>query len=467
MEKIPLGNYNNGIVREAAIDSSLIPQNTLEMALNMSFDTIGAVKLRSGLTLLGSQISNGVPILGMANYRNNAGTNYKALAKAGTVVYSYDGSSWNSVRTGLTSTSKARFTNFVDYTFMVNGAEGCATYGGSGNFGSVNVASLPGGNYIENFRSRIWVAEDSTDKVYYSDVVTTSSTITGGTEYIQVSPQDGEKLRGLKRHPRALLVFKENHIYRIFSVNSTDPDPYINRGTYSQESIIESKSGLFYHHPPTGFIQFNFDGNQQEISRPIIDFIKAIPRSYWDNVCGWEDEDHLYWSVGDLTVGGVAFANVVCRFTLSTQIWAIYSYGSEIRSAGIYDDGTNYYQLVGDDDGNVLKFDTGTTDNGTTITFDLQTHWIYFTNLKTSAKTISEIATLCENSGGATIQYRLDTTATWTDINTFSKTLYQIDKLNAKNFTRIKFQLTGNYNSSFLFQGWEILNSLTEGEIKK
>lgn len=470
-DKFSLPPYSKGIIREAAVDSSLSPVDSLELSLNLHGDTIGAMKLRKGMTLLGSNLGAS-PVLGIGNYRNNAGTTYRALALMGTALYHFDGSSWSSIRTSLVSGSKMRYTNFVDYTFMVNGSgsngDDIKTYNGTA-IGTTNVASLPKGDVIENYRSRIWVGDASTDKLYYSDVVTTSNTITGGSSFIQISPQDGEKIRGLKKTSRALLVFKENHIYRVFNINSTDPDPTINRGTYSQDSIIESKTGIHYHHP-SGFYDYVDGGVQREISRPIIDIIQAIPRSYYESVCGWADDDHLYWSIGDITLGGVTFSNVVCVRTLSTEAWTVYSTGSEIRSAGTYDDGTTIHNLVGDSSGNVLKWGVGNTDNGTPIFYDLQTHWLYLSEVKTSRKSFTELATIHENAQGGNLSYQLDTDLPnkWRSIGELKKDLNQIDNVNAKEFNRIRFRFSGNsVGSPFIFRGWELLNLLIGGETKK
>ncbi len=455
----------NGMVRSSAVDDVLVPENTCQMALNLNFDRIGAVVSRNGLTALGDTVEASQAVLGMANFRNNAGTNYRLLAKLNANVYSYDGASWSSVRSSLTPSSKARFTNFVDYTFMVNGNgnQACATYNASGNFGVVNVASLPAGDCIENFRSRIWVADNSSDKVYYSDVVSTSNTITGGASYIQVSPQDGEKITGLKRHSRALLVFKQNHIYRIFSINSADPDPSIIRGTYSQESIIEAKNGIYYHHP-TGFYKFVFDGEQQEISRPIIDIIQAIPRSNYDNITGWCDDDHLHWSIGDITLDGISLSNIVCRFTLSTQIWTVYSYATEIKSACLYDDGTNLINVVGGDVGKVYRFDYGKSDDGTPIHYDFQTHWLYFTASHKTLKSLTEIVAIHENANGCQVSYQLDNDIfnKWRDIGEIVNDLAHTFTFNSKNFIRIKFRMSGNsLGSPFIWRTFEILNLIT------
>src|SRR3990167_3787584 len=171
--------YKYGVVREAAVDEMLVPSDSVELAINLHFDRIGAVVSRPGFTALGGTIDSGA-VLGLGVYRNNAGSTYAALAKVGTSVYANTGSGWNPVRTGLSSsTTKARFTNLVDYTFMVDGnsADGGSvlqTWGGSGVFGATNDGDLPRGDLIENYRNRIWVGDSSTDKLYYSDVVTTS-----------------------------------------------------------------------------------------------------------------------------------------------------------------------------------------------------------------------------------------------------------------------------------------------------
>lgn len=469
-DTLPLSQFQSGVVREAAVDEALAPLDSVEWAVNLHFDRLGAVQTRSGLTLLGAGMGS-APVLGMGFYRNNAGTVYAGLAKVNTDVYANTGAGWSSVRSGLTASSKARFTNFVDYTFMVNGNgnEACRTWGGSGSFGSTNVASLPAGDFIENFRSRIWVADSSDDKVYYSDVVNTDNTITGGTSFLQISPADGEKLSGLIRSSGALLAFKQNHIYRIYDTDSTDPDPEINRGTYSQESIIEGKDGIYYHHP-TGFYKFVNGPRQEEISRPILDIVQAIPRSSYENIAGWADDDHLYWSIGDITLDGVAFANLVVRRTISTQVWTVYSYPTQIRSSVLYDSGTTLGPILGDESGTVFTFDSGTSDNGSAIFYDLVTHWYYFTPNKGVEKRFTELAVLHENMHGAQIAYQIDsenqkkTNNVWRPLQSIDKDIYTVMSCNTPNFLRIRFRLSGNTTGSVAtFRGLEILDLVTHG----
>ena len=68
-------------------------------------------------------------------------------------------------------------------------------------------------------------------------------------------------------------------------------------------------------------------------------------------------------------------------------MWTVYTYSTQIRSSALYDDGTNLRTAVGDDDGNALTFNSGTSDNGADILFDLQTHFIHVTQINTNTLT--------------------------------------------------------------------------------
>lgn len=475
-EQFPIPVASRGVVREASVDEMLSPADSIEFSLNGHFDRIGAWVRRKGTTRLGDgRLVNLTPIRGMGNYRNNAGTIYAALAKVGTVVKAYTGSSWADVRTGLTASSKARFTNLVDHTFMVNGNgnESCATWNGSGNFGSTNVASLPAGDYIENYRNRIWILDKSTDKLYYSNVVTTSNTITGGTEFIQISPADGESGTGIKRTANALLVFKQNHIYRVFSINSVDPDPYINVGTYSQESIVEAKDGVYFHHS-TGFYRYTAGGTPEEISRPIIDVIQAIPRSSYEDITGWADYDHVSWAIGNITLNGVSLTSVTCRYTISTQTWTLYSDPSQFLSGTLYDNGTTIVQLLGDEFGSVVQYDTGNDFfEDSPVHYEYFTHPLYFSQNKGVKKSMSQVAGLHENAHSSNISYQLDSdnqknnNNAWKEAGAIDEDIYSLASVDAQNFSRIRLRLSGNSpGSPFIFRGFEVVDLSVHGITK-
>ena len=80
------------------------------------------------------------------------------------------------------------------------------------------------------------------------------------------------------------MVFKRNHIYKVFSINETEPDPKIYVGTYSNESIVECMDTIYFHHP-TGIYQLN-DSGLTKISDAVKDYLNAMPSSAYTDVCG-------------------------------------------------------------------------------------------------------------------------------------------------------------------------------------
>ncbi len=217
LEPQQLTNFSDGLITDGAVASSQMPLSVVSESLNMDFDKIGSVKLRRGTTLLGNQLSGN--ILGLYEFRDSGtGTNNQIIAVNGTTVYYLSGT-WTSKRTVSTG-KKAEFTTFLDYVFMVNGTDASQTWDGnpSNSFGTTNAVDAPVGHYIENFRSRDWIA-NNTDRVYYSSLTSTATppAITWNTTdwYIDTSLQDGDNGTKLKRDKNALLLLKRNHLYRI------------------------------------------------------------------------------------------------------------------------------------------------------------------------------------------------------------------------------------------------------------
>ncbi len=275
-------------------------------------------------------------------------------------IENWDGSNWTVRRSGLQNIEKARFAQFLNYIWMVNGN---ATIGdpvmtsSGGNFGTDLVpAGFPPGDYIQaGFEGRVWVADKLYDVVYFTDIVQFTPpdlytlTYDADLNFIKnFSPQNGQRITGLFTTPRALLLFKQDTIYRIYGAFSVDAYPAYNVGTYSQESIVQTKNGLYFHHS-SGFYQFAYDSQPVEISRRVIDFIQAIPRDYYPEVKGiYNGLDAVEWHVGPLTVEGVYYESCVMRYTISTQVWTIYDYpGNEITALILYDDGSRINMIVG------------------------------------------------------------------------------------------------------------------------
>jgi hypothetical protein len=119
---------------------------------------------------------------------------------------------------------------------------------------------------------------------------------------------------------------------------------------------------------------------------------------------------------------------------------------------------------VGCDNGSVYKVDSGNDDGGSPINYDFQTHWLYFTSLKSAKKKITEIASIHENANGAQISFQIDNDLEnkWRPIGEIVDDLTHNSTFDSKEFYRIKFRLSGSSTGSpLIFRTWEIINSST------
>lgn len=468
-------SIKSGLITQSAVAENDYPMDAVLESINFHFDIIGQMTLRKGSTLLGNTFSGN--ILGLYNFRDSgAGTNNQLIMVNGTIAYYLVNTTWTAKRTGLTSGSKARFSTLLDYVFMVNGTEATAVWDGNPATSFLttgNAASAPTGKFVENYRARMWIAGNTTypDRVYYSStpsavttpVVTWDTSVTTG-QWIDISPSDGENITALHRTKNALLVFKNNHIYNIFSINQVDPDPKFNVGTYSQESVVETKNGVYFHHP-TGFYRYN--GDVQEVSRPIIDIVNNITLANYSKVAGYleSDGDHIRWSVGNVTYGGVTYTNMEVRYTISTQIWTHYSVPTQYLVGASYNDGTTITTVIGDNSGNIQTINSGVTDNGTEIFYSIIHPSDDVDGLRSTVKIVNTMFFMHNGMTGANVNYQ-----TPDDIlNDFKKPVGQLknsetgfSNLNVRGRT-LKFKISGTSKGQPIsYEGYQILQGTSQ-----
>lgn len=473
-----------GVIRQAEVDDSLIPDGAVTEAQNFHFDRKGAATVRPGLAAIGSTVLASRPCVGLHNAQ--AGTAIAVFSNgSSSSIYSFDGSSWSLSLDGGTASVRVRFVDFGSYTIALNFAYNTYTSMRFWNAGSsrhwhhtgnpINPQNMWGyaPQLGEVFKSKIYVAGDTSregdeSRLFFSSVISSTGRITWSptVDFVDINPGDGEGIMGLKRYSLELLVFKPNYIYR-FRTSGVDPDPLINVGTRSNESIVEGKKGLYFHHD-SGFYRYT-GGYPTEISRPIADFVSAIPYSQFDDIIAWKDDDHIYWSVGNLTIsetqGDVAWKNVVLRYTESADLWTIYSYASDVRAGMTYTRGTTRSQLIGTDTGVVATLNSGTTDLGEPIKYRLRTKFYSWEGEET-LKTIQELIAVCEKAQGIELMYQIDEEYGWKPIGQLKRMVNAFENLSV-SFHRIKFQVTGvSRNEAPIFRALKITKGINEGIVK-
>jgi len=461
-------NPTEGMIRSAAVEDYVSDESSVQESLNMHFDRVGAVTVRPGVTAYTAAALSAFAT-GYHQWTQAGTTNRQLLAQDGLDIKKLSGGSWSTIHTN-TNAGRVRSSQMNNTTFFVNGNTGDNPGSYDGSTYTSGVASLPKGDYINSgFEKRVWVGDKTKGKVFYTDQIPFGTSVTGGTEFIYFNAENGQAMTGLFQSQKALLVFYPDNIFRIYGATSSDPYPAYYVGTYSQESIVKAKDGLYFHHS-SGFYKFQYDSQPQEISRKVLDFVQAIPRSAYENIFGWTDEDHVYWHVGNLTLEGTTYKNVVFRYTISAQMLTIYSYFSgesstkTLTTAFVYDDGTDLNRLVGVSNGVTAVVNSGTTDLGEPIFYNNISRWITFNKMQSEYQQLKSIAVTHINGAGAQLEAQVDKDIAdkWTSLGTYDEryvTLFQSVNTNLNPFNRVRFRTSGySTGTSPIFGTMEVIN---------
>ncbi len=475
-KNIKLPDPTEGVIRSAQVNDNVAPEDSVQLGVNVNFDRIGAISTRPGVSSYATALAGPVISLGY-NSIQQTGVR-RLLGQVGNLIRSWDGAAWTTVRTLTSSTNKARYSQFLNLTYMVNGnaavsgSDAVQTFDGT-TFGTTNVSFLPKGDFIQaGFEGRVWVLDAALDRLYYSEIASPTGVIIteNPCAYIEkLSPQDGQSFTGVFRVPKALLIFKQNSIFRVYGASSVDPYPAYNVGTYSQESIVQAKDGVYFHHS-SGFYRFNYDGPPTEISRRIKDFVDAIPRNTYGNITGlYDGKDNVTWAIGTVTVEGATYTNCMVRYTLSTQVWTIYDIaGSEQPTASLlYDNGTEIVPIIGTSTGKLGHLEDGETDFGLPIYFEVIGRFASFTDMWSHIKEINGMAVNSENGAGVSFQVQVDKQKpnVWDNVGDLKEgftTLFPNYK--SEDFNRMRYRIKG-YTSGpqIIINGIEIMSLEDKG----
>lgn len=472
-----------GVIRESEVDSSLIPEGAVLEAKNWHFDRKGAATVRPGIAALGSTVLTSRPCVGLHNAQSGTALAVFSNGSSAT-IYSFSSGAWGVSLDGGTASVAVRFVDFGSYTIALNFMYNTYSSMRFWNAGSsrhwhftgnpINPQNMWGyaPQLGEVYKSRIYLAGDTSreghkSRLFFSSVITSAGNITWTptTDFVDINPGDGEGITGLKRYSLELLVLKPNYTYR-FRTSGVDPDPLIKIGTRSQESMVEGKRGMYWHHD-SGFYRYS-GGYPIEISRPLSDIIDAIPFSQYDDIAGWNDNDHIYWSIGTVTVSepkeSVTYKNCVVRYTESSEVWTLYSYARDIRRGTIFNSGSALSRIVGTDAGHVATHNSGTTDLGEPISARFRTKKYEFEGVL-NRKTIQELSAVCEKALGTNLSYRINDTLEFKPIGQLTTMVTNFDKLQIP-FHSIQFQVDGIYRGeAAVFRAIEIVKGLNEGRV--
>lgn len=412
------------------VNKNLLPPDSVALGLNVDFDQeIGSPVTRLGTALVGSQLVAGNPVLGLHDFRDANGSNHALLAAinaaggATSVVYKVG---TGTIRTGLTASKKMRFVSFLDSVLMINGVDAEASYDGASVIttgGAFDLANIPGSNTCElclEWLDRVYLAGDTSepDRLYYSSTPSAGAVSwTSGNGYVDIEPEDGGgSITGLGKVPGYLLIFKERALKR-WSFDSAFPETLIQIGTPSHESIVNAGGLCAFFSASSkdarGFYVTNGDRPipiSHDRIRNIKKWVDAIPQANEANIAGWGDARSFWWSIGDVTVDGRTFTNVVVRWNRILDQWSVRSYPSQFTVFSSYVTGGVNAVVAGDDDGNVIQIDkdaTYTDYNAKPIHYEIVFQEEHF-NYNQKKEISEEVVVNSEGLNGARVTFDYD-----------------------------------------------------------
>jgi hypothetical protein len=438
-----------------SVQASKVPENSTNPSINLDSDVeFGSLVSRLGTTLINAQIIDNKPVLGLHNFRDSVGSGSKlfAVVSDGTNNDIYDALTGAKSLEDDTKDLKTRFLTYLDSCLRLNGTDGAKAWNGSAwvtTGGTFDLANLPSGSkYAIEFKDRVYVAgsTSSPDRVDVSGIASaTARTVswTVGNKYIVFEQEDGGGgITGLSKVPGYILVFKKRTMKR-YDGSSAYPEDMVNQGAPSQEAIVTAGGMCFFINENGAWATTG--GMPQKISEfSVDDIITSCSAANLVNVASGTDEKHVFWSFASVTIQGETYTNVTLKYNISQNTWDIRKYPTLQRVFAKYVDSDGAVFLTfGDDDGNVQKLDVGNTDNGTGISYSMETQdWEF--GLRMFQKGINRFVVLTENVSKGALMWRNSHNAEdWKPVGNISQEIQEFANIDIRgNFFQFKITET-------------------------
>jgi hypothetical protein len=347
------------------LDAFSIPDDMATDMQNMTSANYPAISTRPGFSLVGTSL--GARILGLTSWKQ---TELATVANGN--WYRFSGGTWSSLKSGLNTSANWSFTNFKggfsDINLIgANGVDPIQVYNGT------SLSNLPdapsGGNYIEQFASRVWCLVGNDLHGCASGNASIWSTFNGNDSdpYIKtLETPAGEKPVGLKAGNTHLTIFFPNAIQELFGYVPSDfysqPVTY-NVGAVSHQAIT-SVEGTFYFVHKTGLYQYS-GGTlpSKEFSKPVQDYINRINPAAITKCVAGSNGKYVYIAI---PLDNATDPDTIIEYNTEFGIFCVWKNFSPLNMTTM--GGTLY---IGGVEGEIRQIGGSTSDNGTPISYKL------------------------------------------------------------------------------------------------
>ena len=268
--------------------------------------------------------------------------------------------------------------------------------------------------------------EEYKGRIYAGNVKQGSNTYNTRVIFTDISSDDfpnanyfddmGEPIKALKEFSGALFVFTENKVATWDEYSLTPLN--VQGGTTNKETVQISENRLLWYNRG-GVYMFAGGTESTLISRPVTDWTEAISDA--DAVTGGIDSKGRYnLYIGDVTVDGVAYSDVVLIYDVLINAWSVqanrpFKYWTLNSAAGVYE-----AYVTDPDNVKVYQKDVGYSLDGATQTTTYQTAKLYgnlddVDNYKMGYR-IEVVFKPTNVTEYLTVQYRVGGTGSWSNI---------------------------------------------------
>lgn len=446
-------DWSRGNIR--TVQSSVCPANSVKLALNLDTDReIGSAVSRLGTAIIGTQTVESASCKGIGYFRDTISTNHKLFGvfSNGIVNNIYDMSDNSVSLSGDTAGAKTRFCTFLNSVVRVNGTDVAKSYNGTAwvtSGGAFDEDHMPKGSVVIEWKDRVYTAGVTTSPniLYYSSVADPDARTvswTTGNGNIEIEQEDGGGvITALEKVPGYLLIFKERTMKR-WDGNSTYPEDLINIGAPTQEAVCRGRGMAFFANEQGVWVTNG--GYPKRISKAIQDLWDAIPAANIDDIATLCDENYVYVYVGDITLEDNTYSNICFKYNIDSQTWDIYSYYNHFTCFSWYIDSSAKIIVGGDNNGNILKLNSGYTDYGETvqpITYSLETQDLDFSSRR-KIKELNSVSIYTNNVRTGQFMYRAnsDRDKDWKSIRNVTNDVEDVSDFKAKG-NWFNFKITG------------------------
>lgn len=320
--------------------------------------------------------------------------------------------------------------------------------------------SPPTGTMIETHKNFVFIAGNSTypNRLFYSAILDADSW-TVATDFININPSDGQKITAIKSFRDLLTISKYDTAFTNGSIHAlagAAADEFSVRpitstyGAVNPASLVVTPNALYFLDAKAKIIKTDLV-TFVEIGQPIQNILDSVNFSYLQNACGMYYDEKVFFAV---PYSSSVTNNYLLMFDTKfspAQGWSIHT-GLNPGVFSTYTPTAAPYLYYGDQTANsaVFRWDTGNSDNGQAINFQMETKEFSFDNYFLD-KRIKYLSLLGEptSSNAITAYYALNGSSSYTALDetlatTGSEDVFKRWNLPGITASTIKFKLVEN-----------------------